>query len=118
MVTGADGWSPTDPAVAEDARRRARRGQGVTAIRQDGALAFGGKEIVNSIDPKTVGGLFTFDWAEGSDAVLGGLGADEAIVDEGWASEQKLARRRRVLDHLPERDAARPRRSPRSRSRR
>ena len=73
VVTGADGWSPTDPAVAK-ALAGTPGVQGVTAIRQDGALAFGDKEVVNSVDPKTVGGLFTFDWAEGDDAVLTGLG--------------------------------------------
>jgi putative ABC transport system permease protein len=56
----------------------------------DGALAFGDKEIVNSVDPKTVGGMFTFDWAEGDDAVLTHMGAGDAIVDEGWAKEQGL----------------------------
>lgn len=89
VVTGADGWSPTDPAVAK-ALAGTPGVQGVTAIRQDGALAFGDKEVVNSVDPKTVGGLFTFDWAKGDDAALTGLGAGEAIVDEGWAKEQGL----------------------------
>jgi putative ABC transport system permease protein len=89
VITGADGWSPTDPAVAA-ALAGTPGVRGVTAIRQDGGLAFGDKEIVNSIDPATIGGLFTFDWAEGSDAVLTSLGADGAIVDEGWASEQGL----------------------------
>ena len=90
VVTGADGWSPTDAAVAKDLTA-ARGVEGVSAVRQDGALAFGGKEIVNSVDPKTVGGLFTFDWAEGSDAVLPKLTEDQAIVDQGYAKEQKLA---------------------------
>ncbi len=89
VVTGADGWSPTNPAVAKDLASTPGV-QGVTSIRQDGALAFGGKEIVNSIDPKTVGGLFTFDWTDGSDAVLPKLAADQAIVDEGYATEKKL----------------------------
>jgi putative ABC transport system permease protein len=89
VVTGADGWSPTDVAVAKDLA--ATPGvQGVTGVRMDGALAFGDKEIVNSVDPKTVGGLFTFDWAEGSDAALANLPKDGAIVDEGWAKEQGL----------------------------
>ena len=89
VVTGADGWSPTDPAVAK-ALAGTPGVQGVTSIRQDGALAFGDKEVVNSVDPKTVGGLFTFDWAEGDDSVLTGLGTDGAIVDEGWAKEHEL----------------------------
>jgi putative ABC transport system permease protein len=89
VVTGSDGWSPTDKAVAEELASTPGV-QGVTAIRQDGALAFGDKETVNSVDPETVGGLFTFDWAEGSDADLAGLGAGDAIVDEGWATEQGI----------------------------
>ncbi len=89
VVTGADGWSPTDVAVAKDLST-APGVEGVTGVRMDGALAFGDKEIVNSVDPETVGGLFTFDWAEGDDAVLTQMAAGDAIVDEGWAKEQKL----------------------------
>jgi putative ABC transport system permease protein len=89
VVTGADGWSPTDVAVAKDLARTPGVA-GVTGVRMDGALAFGDKEIVNSVDPKTVGGLFTFDWAKGDDAVLTQMGPGDAIVDEGWAKEQKL----------------------------
>jgi putative ABC transport system permease protein len=89
VVTGVDGWSPTDPAVARDLARTPGV-TGVTAIRQDGGLVFGGKETINSIDPKTVGGLFTYDWADGSDKELPGLGRDGAIVDEGWAKEHHL----------------------------
>ncbi len=89
VVTGADGWSPTDQAVAK--QLAATPGvEGVTALRMDGALAFGQKETVNSVDPETVGGLFTFDWADGSDEVLTSLPDDGAIVDEGWAKEQGL----------------------------
>ena len=107
VVTGADGWSPTDPAVAK-ALAGTPGVQGVTAIRQDGALAFGDKEIVNSVDPKTVGGLFTFDWAEGDDSVLTGLGTDGAIVDEGWAKEQELGVGDRFSITSPSGDEARP----------
>ncbi|HKG65543.1 MAG TPA: FtsX-like permease family protein [Solirubrobacteraceae bacterium] len=89
VITGADGWSPTDVAVAKDLASTPGV-QGVTGLRMDGAQAFGDKEIVNSVDPKTVGGLFTFDWADGDDAVLTHMGAGDAIVDEGWAKEQKL----------------------------
>jgi putative ABC transport system permease protein len=89
-VTGQDGWSPTDQAVARDLARTPGV-TGVTSIRQDGGLVFGDKEIVNSVDPKTVSGLFTFDWADGSDAVLKSLGDDGAIVDEGLAKEHHLA---------------------------
>jgi len=89
VVTGADGWSPTDPAVAS--KLAGTPGvEGVTAVRQDVGLAFGDKEMVNSIDPTTVAGRFGFDWKEGGDAALTGLARDGAIVDEGWATENGL----------------------------
>jgi putative ABC transport system permease protein len=89
VITGADGWSPTDPAVAS-AVAAAPGIDGVTAVRQDVGLAFGDKEIVNSIDPATVGGRFSFDYKVGSDAAVASLGSDGAIVDEGLATERGL----------------------------
>jgi putative ABC transport system permease protein len=86
VITGADGWSPTEPAVE---RALARAGD-VTGIRQDRGLAFGDKETVNAIDPATSVGMFSFDWVDGDDSVQAGLGSDGAIVDEGWASEHGL----------------------------
>jgi putative ABC transport system permease protein len=89
VVTGADGWSPTDPAVA-----RALAGSpgitGVTAIRQDVGLAYGDKEIVNSVDPASAPGRFSFVIADGPDDAVARLGADGAIVDEGLAKEHHL----------------------------
>jgi putative ABC transport system permease protein len=86
VITAADGWSPTDPAVE---RALARAGK-VTGVRQDRGLAFGDKETVNAVDPATSAGLFAFDWVEGDDSVVAGLGRDGAIVDEGWANEHDL----------------------------
>jgi putative ABC transport system permease protein len=89
VVTGADGWSPTDPAVAR-AVSAAPGITGVTAIRQDVGLAFGDKEVVNSIDATTAAGRFSFDYAQGSDDAVASLGRDGAIVDEGLATEHHL----------------------------
>ncbi len=86
VITGADGWSPTEPAVE---RALAKEGD-VTGIRQDRGLAFGDKETVNAIDPATSAGMLSFDWVEGDDSVQARLGAGGAIVDEGWASEHEL----------------------------
>jgi putative ABC transport system permease protein len=89
VLTATDGWSPTDPAIA--ARIAQAPGvDGVTGVRQDVGLSFGDKEFVNSIDPATAAGRFGFDWKEGDDADLAGLAANEAIIDEGWASEHGL----------------------------
>ena len=84
VVTGADGWSPTDPAIGE---ALAGAGMAVTTVHQDRALAFGEKETVNAIR----GDGWRFDWVHGDDAVAAGLGADGAVVDEGWAKEHGLA---------------------------
>ena len=86
VVTGSDGWSPTEPAVE---RTLAKAGP-VTGIRQDRGLAFGDKETINAIDPATSAGLLAFDWVEGDASVQAQLGADGAIVDEGWAKEHEL----------------------------
>jgi putative ABC transport system permease protein len=84
VVTGQDGWSPTDPELA-----RTLRGvdgvRDVTTVRQDGALVLGDKERVNAIDGPGV----TFDYAQGSAAATE-LGRDGAIVDEAWAKESGL----------------------------
>jgi putative ABC transport system permease protein len=64
---------------------------GVTAIRQDVGLAFGDKEVVNSVDPASAPGRFSFEIAKGPDDAVAQLGADGAIVDEGLATEHHLA---------------------------
>ena len=89
VITAQDGWSPMDPEIA----RSAAAAPGVTAVsalRQDGGLVAGDKEIVNGIDGATIGKVFDFEWKDGSNRVLSGLGADGAVVDDGWASEHGL----------------------------
>jgi putative ABC transport system permease protein len=90
VVTGADGWSPTDPSVARTLAHSPGI-TGVTAIRQDVGLAFGDKEVVNSVDPASAPGRFSFVIAKGSDDAVAQLGSDGAIVDEGLATEHHLA---------------------------
>jgi putative ABC transport system permease protein len=89
VITGADGWSPTDPAIAK-AVADATGISGVTAIRQDVGLAYGDKEIVNSVDPSTAPGRFSFDIASGPADAVAQLGADGAIIDDGYAKEHHL----------------------------
>src|SRR5215210_8632680 len=68
VVTGADGWSPLDQKVERDLAK-APGVEGVTGVRQDTGLAYGGKEVVNGIDPATIEGRFSYEGKEGSDAV-------------------------------------------------
>jgi putative ABC transport system permease protein len=90
VITAQDGWSPMDPEIA----RTAAGAPGVTAVsalRQDGGLVAGDKEVVNGVDGATIAKVFDFEWKDGSNRVLSGLGADGAVVDDGWASEHGLA---------------------------
>jgi putative ABC transport system permease protein len=89
VITGADGWSPTDPSVAK-AVGATPGVTGVTAIRQDTGLVFGDKEVVNSVDPATAPGRFAFEYSAGSDEAVANLGAGGAIVDDGLAKEHHL----------------------------
>jgi putative ABC transport system permease protein len=90
VVYGADGWSPI-PDTVEAAVADTPGVTAVTSLRQDGTLAFGGRERINAVDSATVGGLFDFDWVEGSPQTLRSLGADGAVLDSGFASEHDLA---------------------------
>jgi putative ABC transport system permease protein len=86
VITAQDGYSPMDPEIT----RTAAKVPGVTAIsalRQDGGLVAGGKEIVNGVDAATIAKVFDFEWKDGSSRVLSGLGANGAVVDDGWATE-------------------------------
>jgi putative ABC transport system permease protein len=89
VISATDGWSPIDPAI----ERAAASAPGVTAVssvRQDAALAFGEEEGVNGVDPATITKVFAYDLTAGDEAAVAGLGADGALVDEGWATEHGL----------------------------
>jgi putative ABC transport system permease protein len=51
----------------------------------------GGVEFVTAIDPKTYGEIYDFDWIEGDDSLLAGLGADGALLERGFADSKGLA---------------------------
>ena len=86
VITAQDGYTPMDPEIARTAAG-VPGVSAVSALRQDGALVAGGKEIVNGVDGATIAKVFDFRWKDGSNRVLAGLGADGAIVDDGWATE-------------------------------
>ena len=89
VITAEDGWSPMNPEVAR-AAASVPGVSAVSALRQDGGLVAGQKEIVNGIDPATIAKVFDFRWKDGSNTVLSSLGDDGAVVDEGWATEHGL----------------------------
>jgi putative ABC transport system permease protein len=89
VLSGDDGWSPVESAATR--KVAAVPGvQTVSSIRQDAVRAYGQTETVNAVDPATIGKVLDLKWKDGSRAVLAGLGADGAVVDDGWAKEHHL----------------------------
>jgi putative ABC transport system permease protein len=89
VLSGEDGWSP----VESDAAQKVAAVPGVrtvSSIRQDAVRAYRQTETVNAVDPATIGKVLDLKWKEGSRAVLAGLGANGAVVDDGWAKEHHL----------------------------
>ena len=82
VITAQDGWSPVDPEIARTAAS-VPGVKAVSALRQDGGLVAGQKEVINGGRPGDDRKVFDFSWKDGSSAVLSALGADGAVVDEG-----------------------------------
>jgi putative ABC transport system permease protein len=67
---------------------------GVTAashVRADKALVKGEEVAVTGIDPATIGRFYTFEWTQGSDATVGRLGTDGALVTKSYADANDVA---------------------------
>ena len=62
-----------------------------TSVRAELGKVAGTDQYVTGIDPDKITSVYNFDWAEGSDATLATLGADGAILDKGFAEDEKLA---------------------------
>jgi len=88
VVVSDDNFTPFEPSV--DDALAAVPGSEVGAVRGGRAKAFGSEENVTGIDPATIGGVYDFDWIDGSNATLGALGANGAILEEKFAREHHL----------------------------
>jgi putative ABC transport system permease protein len=89
VVTAQDGFSPF-VAGAADAVRRSPEAQMVTAVRSDLGKAAGKSGYVTGIEPGSITQAYTFDWKQGSDAVVANLGHDGAIVSDDFADDANL----------------------------
>jgi putative ABC transport system permease protein len=92
IVTHEDGFSPLSEGVPE----RLQQVDGVTSVSafrfETGRLAGEtGNTTVMGVDTGTVRDVLTLEWAEGSDAVLTGLGTEGAAVNDEFADERDLA---------------------------
>jgi len=72
---------------------RTRGVEAVSALRTGDAKATGldGTPTVSGVDPATIAHFYRFDWEKGSNAVLGRLGTDGAVVLADWADDHHVA---------------------------
>jgi putative ABC transport system permease protein len=91
VVTSQNGFDPF-PAAAGDAVGTATGVESASSVRFDQALADGTSEAeVTGVDPQTIATFYDFAWTEGSDATLGELGADGAVVTKAFAEDRAVA---------------------------
>jgi putative ABC transport system permease protein len=90
VVTSQNGFDPI-PAAVGDAVAAAPGIELASSVRFDQALVDRTSEAeVTGVDPETIATFYAFEWTEGSDATLGELGTDGALVTESFADERDL----------------------------
>ncbi|MEZ5101672.1 MAG: FtsX-like permease family protein [Thermoleophilia bacterium] len=89
VVVNEDNFTPFEPA--SDEALAAIPGTQVVGVRGDRGLAFGKEENVTGVDPATIASVYVFDWVDGSDATLGELGDDGAVIEQSFAEDRSLA---------------------------
>jgi ABC-type antimicrobial peptide transport system permease subunit len=90
VVTSGDGYTYY-PAGIGDALAASDVPEVVTAVRADVAEINGEDTEIAGIDPDTIASAYTFDWTEGSDAVLTELGTSGAIVSSNYADDHGIS---------------------------
>ncbi|HEX2496428.1 MAG TPA: FtsX-like permease family protein [Gaiellaceae bacterium] len=89
VVTSQDGFTP----FVAGAGAEAAKAPGIelaSDVRSEVAEVAGTGKYLTGIDPETISQVYNFDWAEGSDEVLGELGRFGAIVDADFAEDRGL----------------------------
>ncbi|MGH3104869.1 MAG: ABC transporter permease, partial [Gaiellaceae bacterium] len=89
IVTSQNGFEPFQSA-AGDAVEKTPGIELATSVRASLAKAAGSDKYVTGIDPDTILEAYSFDWAEGSDDVIGELGRRGAIVTDDFAKDKNL----------------------------
>jgi putative ABC transport system permease protein len=87
-ITAQNNFSPI-PIDAAQAAERAPGVESVASVRTGEALVYGKTEFVTAVTPNA-GEALELDWKDGSQAVFGNLGAEGAIVDDGFATDHDL----------------------------
>ena len=89
ILNGTDGV-PFEAAEG-DALARVPGVNAASHVRVDKALVAGEENDVTGVDPATIARFYRFDWTDGSDAAVGQLGTDGALVTQTYADDKDLA---------------------------
>jgi putative ABC transport system permease protein len=87
-ITAQNNFSPI-PTSAAQAAAQAPGVESIASVRGGDGRAYGKTILVTAVDPQAPD-VLTLDWHDGSQAVLGQLGADGALVDKGYAKDHDL----------------------------
>jgi putative ABC transport system permease protein len=90
VVTAQDGFSPF-VAQAGEAVKQSPDAEFATSVRADLAKADGESGYLTGIEPDAIAQAYNFDWQAGSEATLGELGSNGAIVSDDLADKKNLA---------------------------
>jgi putative ABC transport system permease protein len=90
VVTSSDGYTPF-PATVGDALSDSPVAEVVTHVRSGNAEVNGNDAQVSGIDRDKILDAYVFDWDEGGDGVLAGLGSSGAIITSNYADDHDLA---------------------------
>ena len=84
IVSNNDGFSDI-PAATVDAVGSVAGVDAASPIRYtEDKVEGAGTGFLTLVEPRTVAGVLTLDWQEGSQDLLTNIAPDEAVIDEGW----------------------------------
>ena len=91
LLSNTDGFSDI-PLLTEDAVADIDGVEAASPYRYTQAELEGesNSSFLSLVDPATVNDVFDFEWREGGPETIAALGANDAVVDEGWADERGL----------------------------
>ncbi|MBA2742542.1 MAG: ABC transporter permease, partial [Actinobacteria bacterium] len=90
VVTASDGYTPFPSAVG-DAFGTSSALEVVTHVRSGVAEVNGDDSEVSGIEPDRILDTYVFDWKQGDDEALSGLGTTGAIVTSNYAEDHDVA---------------------------
>jgi putative ABC transport system permease protein len=88
VITSQDGYLPFVAAAGEAVRDVP--GANATDVRSDLAKLAGSDRYLTGIEPSTITEAYNFEWVDGSNAVLGEMGEDGAVLDKDFAEDKNL----------------------------